>query len=270
MSPAPRRRRRRRARRASPRSAPQSRLQVPPRVEAGVLHRHVRAEERDEHRQRRVQTLAPRLDVVAQLVHEDQEHEADREPPAPEERVAADRDEDAEELQAGEAELDDQAEGDRDGCPDRLPDLPPVGPLTGRPVLGVRLRERARLVGILCAHASGRLSLPPGRAGLRERLTLLAARSEAGRRTAVPGRTVRAPPGDGSHRERRPRDVSKLTAARSGGRPPRAGAARRSGRRGSTPRCRRRSCRYCGRSRRGRCARPSRRASRARAARRPS
>ena len=57
------------------------------------------AEERDEGRQRDRQTLPACLEDVAELVHEDQEHEAEAEPPAVEpERVGGKRDEEGEEL----------------------------------------------------------------------------------------------------------------------------------------------------------------------------
>ena len=49
--------------------------------------RDERAEERDEHRQRGLVALPPRLDEVAELVDEDQRDEADAEAPAPEQRV---------------------------------------------------------------------------------------------------------------------------------------------------------------------------------------
>ena len=65
-------------------------------VAAGVLD--VRAEEGDEDRPRRVEALAPRLDEVAHLVEEDQHDDAEREPPAPDQRVAAEGDEDRAEL----------------------------------------------------------------------------------------------------------------------------------------------------------------------------
>ena len=60
-----------------------------------VAQRDVRAEERDEDGELRVEALPLRLDVVPELVDEDQEDEADGERPAPDQRVAADRDEDA-------------------------------------------------------------------------------------------------------------------------------------------------------------------------------
>ena len=86
---------------------------VPPRIERLVAERDVGAEERDEHGQLRVQPLPPRLDVVPELVHEDEEDEADAEAPAPDERVAADRDEDAEELE-GAGDLEQHAADDEE------------------------------------------------------------------------------------------------------------------------------------------------------------
>ena len=50
------------------------------------------AQERDEHRRRGLDPLAAELDHVAHLVHEQQQHEADRELPAPDQRVGGDRD----------------------------------------------------------------------------------------------------------------------------------------------------------------------------------
>ena len=61
-----------------------------------------------------------RLDVVTELVHEDQEHEPGREAPAPDQRVAADRDEDPEELDRERAELE-QEYPERDQWRDELP-----------------------------------------------------------------------------------------------------------------------------------------------------
>src|SRR5262245_12149742 len=90
-----------------------------PRVHPCVADRHVGAEEGDEDGPRRVEPAPPRLDEVPKLVDEDQQHEADAELPAPEQRVAADRDEDRRELREGEAELEDQP--DQDG--DRRPEL---------------------------------------------------------------------------------------------------------------------------------------------------
>ena len=86
---------------------------VDPRVEAHVAQRDVGAEERDEDGELRVESGPFRLDVVAELVREDQEHDADRERPTPDQRVAADREEDPEELEDEGAELEqDPAEQD--------------------------------------------------------------------------------------------------------------------------------------------------------------
>src|SRR5204863_7236897 len=78
------------------------------------------------------------------------------------------------------------------------------------------------------AHVPGRLSLTPGRAGLRERLTTLAPRSEVRRPKSVQARTVLGPPNDGSRRQRRPGNVSKLTprSSRTRGKPGTAGVWR--------------------------------------------
>ena len=83
---------------------------VHPRVEAHVPKCDVGAEERDEDRELRVEPRPLRLDVVAELVDEDEQDDADRELPAPDERVAADREEDPEELEHEGAELDEHAE----------------------------------------------------------------------------------------------------------------------------------------------------------------
>src|SRR5581483_1365338 len=93
---------------------------VLPRVEPLAADGHERAQEGDEDRQRRVQSLPSRLQVVAHLVHEDEEDEADAELPTPDERIAADGDEDRGELREGEAELEHQPEHD----PERRPDPP--------------------------------------------------------------------------------------------------------------------------------------------------
>src|SRR5207247_11398598 len=61
------------------------------------------------------------------------------------------------------------------------------------------------------AHATGRLALPPGQAGLRARLTTLAPRSEVRRPEFVQARTALGPSDDGSRRQRRPGGVSTLT-----------------------------------------------------------
>ena len=79
---------------------------VHPGVEAHVAERDVRAEERDEDRQLRIEPEPLRLDVVAELVDEDEQDDADAELPAPDQRIAADREEDPEELEDERAELD--------------------------------------------------------------------------------------------------------------------------------------------------------------------
>ena len=84
-------------------------LRLRPGVVGQLLQRDQRAEEGDEHRRRDGEALAPRLEHVAELVHEQQQDEADRELPAPEERVGADRDQ----HRAGdgqELELEDRGE----------------------------------------------------------------------------------------------------------------------------------------------------------------
>src|SRR5919204_389633 len=84
-------------------------------------------------------------------------------------------------------------------------------------------------------HAPGRRSLPPGEAGLRERLTTLTPRSEVRLPGSVPVRTVPGPPDDGSRRQRRPRDARNLTPLAAGrSRPAEPGSASRGAhRRGS-------------------------------------
>ena len=52
-----------------------------PDVVRHLLHAHDRSEERDEERRRGRDALASQLDDVAQLVHEQEQHEADREAP---------------------------------------------------------------------------------------------------------------------------------------------------------------------------------------------
>src|SRR5207248_10239597 len=76
------------------------------RRQSCALDGHVRAEERDEHRSRDVQTLPARLDDVPELVHEDEHREADTERPAVEpERVRRGGGEEAAELGEDEAPL---------------------------------------------------------------------------------------------------------------------------------------------------------------------
>ncbi len=68
-----------------------------------------------------------RLEEVAHLVDEDQQHEPDREPPAPDQGVAAEGDEDERELRE-RAELRDEPEDDgerrRDPPDERAPVVP--------------------------------------------------------------------------------------------------------------------------------------------------
>src|SRR5262249_31987539 len=95
-----------------------------PGVPARVLD--VRAEERDEHRPGRVEPLALRLEPVAHLVEEEQQDDAEPEPPAPDERIAAERDEHGAEL--GERpQLGQQAEEHQDRCGNAPPETAPVG-----------------------------------------------------------------------------------------------------------------------------------------------
>ena len=91
-----------------------------PGVVGELLHPDHRAEERDEQRRARGNSLPPQLEDVPELVDEDQQHEADREREPPEPRVRGDRHEHREprrddlELEQEPAELDDQeAERDR-------------------------------------------------------------------------------------------------------------------------------------------------------------
>src|SRR5207253_3079856 len=112
---------------------------APPRRQARVPDRHVCAEERDERRERDVQSLPLRLDRMAHLVQEDQQDDPDAELPAPDQRVRGDGDEEAEELQEDEAELDCEP-GDRgDWRPDPVEELLPVDAAAGldRPVVAV-------------------------------------------------------------------------------------------------------------------------------------
>src|SRR5439155_450793 len=102
-------------------------LRVPPGGQSGVLERHERADERDEDRQRDLHALQPRLHVVTHLVDEDQRDEADGEAPPPDQRVAADGDEDRCELEEDEAELDQHAGDGGDRRPDSPREAAPVG-----------------------------------------------------------------------------------------------------------------------------------------------
>jgi hypothetical protein len=77
---------------------------------------------------------------VAHLVDEDQQDEPDRELPAPDQRVAADGDEDRGELREREAELRDQADRDRDRRPDPARERAPERLGVDRPVVALRRR----------------------------------------------------------------------------------------------------------------------------------
>ena len=94
-------------------------LRLVPGVVRHLLERDQRAEERDEERSAHRQSLALRLEHVAHLVDEEQDHEADPEPPAAEPDVERGRDEHGEEeleLEEDAAELDEQrADGDERG-----------------------------------------------------------------------------------------------------------------------------------------------------------
>src|SRR5262249_17477309 len=78
---------------------------VAPGCELLVADGDVRAEEGDEDGERRAQPLPPRLEVVPELVDQDQGDEARGELPAPEQRVSANGDEDAGELDRTESVL---------------------------------------------------------------------------------------------------------------------------------------------------------------------
>ena len=86
----------------------------------------------------RVEPLPARLDVVPELVHEDEQDEADAEAPAPDQRVAADGDEDAEELERA-GDLQQHRAGDEDRREEP------------RPARGAAAAPR-RLLGKLAAH----------------------------------------------------------------------------------------------------------------------
>jgi hypothetical protein len=66
-------------------------LRLGPRVLERLLRDDRGAEERNENRRADRDALALGLEDVPELVHEHQQHEADREPPAPEEGIGADR-----------------------------------------------------------------------------------------------------------------------------------------------------------------------------------
>src|SRR2546421_1016961 len=91
--------------------------------------------------------------------------------------------------------------------------------------LAIRLPRFDQPGNRLEAHVGGRLSLPPGGAGLRERLTPLTARGSPG-----PCTVALSPPA--SHRQRRPTNASKLNWRRPAPRRPagsRPGRARAGG-----------------------------------------
>src|SRR5437667_54030 len=91
------------------------------RVHAGDEQRRgrdVRAEERDEHGQRGMEPLPAGFEVMPHLVDEDQKDEPDRELPAPDQRIAADSDEDRGELREGDAELEYGRADDDDPAPE--------------------------------------------------------------------------------------------------------------------------------------------------------
>src|SRR4051794_16678156 len=73
-----------------------------------------------------MQSLSPCLEEMAELVHKDQQHEADCELPAPDQGIAADGDEDAEELHRGEAEFRDQEDRRSDRRRDSTEEPTPV------------------------------------------------------------------------------------------------------------------------------------------------
>ena len=146
-----------------------------------------------------------RLDVVAELVHEDQQHEPDREPPAPDQRVAADREEDPEELEREHPELEERARGDaRASAAIRPRQRPARAVVLARERRGLRRRHRLEVAGrsgrsSTCrpSPGAGSRSLPdpflaahvdlllPQRHGLLERVDRVAARGERLRRWAA-------------------------------------------------------------------------------------
>ncbi len=109
-----------------------------PRIPAGVLD--IGAEERDEDRPGRMEALAPRLEPVPHLVDEDQQDDTEPEAPAPDQRVAAECDEDEPEL--GErAELYEEPEQDDEGGAEPAKRRAPVGAARlDRLVLAVAVR----------------------------------------------------------------------------------------------------------------------------------
>src|SRR5215211_99211 len=101
-------------------------LRLAPGVRGQLLHADDGAEERNEERRRRRDALAPELEHVPELVHEDQQHEREAELPAPQQRIRADRDrhrsrrgEDLELEDRDDDELElphEEAEGDKRCC----------------------------------------------------------------------------------------------------------------------------------------------------------
>ena len=144
---------------------------------------------------RHLEPLPPRLDDVAELVHEDQQHEAERERPAVEpERVRRDGDEEAEELDEDEAPLErGGADGERE----------PADALERFRMLGRRRGLDRLVVAHLVHHSvhSRSASQPllaalvelflPERNRLLERVDRLAAGVERGRRGAARRRRSR-------------------------------------------------------------------------------
>ena len=116
-------------------------LRLVPGVVGQLLQHDHRAEKGDEHRRRDRQPLPLGLEDVAQLVDEQEHHEADRKLPAPEERVRGDRDEhragDREELELEDREQQElelpEEEAERgDRSPELAQDVPQgVGCLIG-------------------------------------------------------------------------------------------------------------------------------------------
>src|SRR5215210_4027489 len=145
---------------------------LPPGVQRVLLQQDRRAEERDEHGRTDVEPLPPRLEIVAELVHEEQEDEADGELPAPEERVRGDRDEhrrrrredlELEDRDEDELRLPDQeTERDerrrelaKDAEPGLMPDRPAVVWVVRpelRLLLGRELTHRRMVAPGLCAE----------------------------------------------------------------------------------------------------------------------
>src|SRR5438132_8165 len=123
---------------------------VVPRVALLVSDQHVGADERDEGRQRHLEPLQLGRHEVAHLVDQDQQHEADAELPAPDQRIRADGDEDPEELEDDEAELDREPDQGGDRRPDPPHDPAPVVPVRmDRLVVAPRLAHRGEQRALL-------------------------------------------------------------------------------------------------------------------------